>query len=278
MDRGGEAIFSGERAILAKDIEDSAPTSEVRVIEKELIGLGNYGDVYEARIDLAGKELWLAIKDFSKKKEKGPKYAMESLKKFLMLKEAKVPTFITYRININNPSEIFMSLGGFKRGELFFGTANNSVDAIKLKQDPVTEISDVGSFYENCYEILKRSSEARISLPNSDIFFYNFNRETKIFRAIVGDFDNIPMKESSTHPDLYDWNRENLVYSLCLTVADGLLNPYLNGDKNYIEKWKGYSDIKSLSERANRFRYDFMEGSMINDLNRALKKWSPKAN
>ncbi|MFA6106096.1 MAG: hypothetical protein WC745_00240 [Patescibacteria group bacterium] len=265
-----------ERAILAKDFEDSGRPSEIKVLEKNLIGLGDYGDIYEALIDLAGRELWLAIKDFSRKGEAGSKYARESLEKFLMLKAAMVPTFSTYRINKKNPYEIFMSLGGLKKGELFFGTANNSVDSVKLKNNPIIEISNIDDFYENCFEILKRSSESRISIPNPDSYFYGYNEDKKTLYVIVGDFDNIPLEKNLTDSNLFDWNRVKLVYSLCLITADGLLNPYLNGDRNYREKWKGYLDIKSLSERANLFSHEYAEGSMIDDLKKYLKNRSPK--
>lgn len=207
--------------------------------KQKYLGHGNYGIVNKIKVKILnqeqGKDKYFASKNFKELEKK--EYALEM---FNEVKKTGVYTWTTYR-DIVGTNSVLMTLGNDKN-VLLFSSNNNSVDASKVLENPISIIENEEEFYYDCFYSVDNLTEQALKVPDDS---YLFEYKEKKLRILTGDFDWKRKIVIRKNYDLKNLLIENLKY---------LLYALLNGRKYFWDKiflFDGFAKVikKELSKR-----------------------------
>ena len=207
----------------------------VKIISKEKIGEGGYGDVFSTEIErkLPKKNKQFAVKNFRHEED-----AQRAIEKFKTLKKNGLKTFITYRLS-KDKKNILMTNGN--KDGTFLVSFNNSESKDRLETNPIKDIDNFEQLITDMVKHAKKATDKKIGLPFDAYFFSVANTDKpgiKNIDFIIGDLDTIYYKEDILELNLADVNE----------VLCNFVNDYVHQDnkQKYLDilaaKFKKFED------------------------------------
>ncbi len=215
--------------------EESGKNSSVKVSKLiRFLGAGGYGRVLEVEVDVIDENNYentrsrrMALKQYSKDNVGRVDYLQKAQKNFSLLKAAGIPTWTTYRINLEHAAAL-MTLGTSKEGVILTANDDFNIDkhpSIELfKENPVASIQNIDDFIKSIEVILHKLYTHKLT-PDADswgIIFKQVNSDGVYnLEILIADLDslqvgNVSMIDSIDQSES-DWNytnRQNIINSL----------------------------------------------------------------
>lgn len=208
-------LHNMKKVIKAKYLDEQLKvkrSSLLSILEIKNIWWWRYGEVYKIKV-----KIWNRIREYALKEFHGKRYPPESSKNhsirvYHKLKKLGVDVGVTYReleIWKTEKRYIIMTLEN-KDGSLVFGAENLSDDDWKTRSNPITQINNLNSFYNNAYRDLKE----KVSQWNIDLFFdtYLYKYKDGNLSLKIRDFDRVDTKNLEGI-DLKKYNIREMAYS-----------------------------------------------------------------
>jgi len=225
---GPQSLTSRPEELIGKTIPFSDPnldkTTDVKINKiNRILGKGTFASwVADIEIEVANEKTEktktrnMAIKKYTED-EKVEEYILRSYDNFKILKNLKIPTWDTYRLNIKERLAL-MTLG-CKENEILFTTNDiNGPKAEPFLESPIKEIENIDEFIAQLKSILKILNENSMSL-NGDSwgFVLRSNKEKEGFyslTALAADIDFVNTHKNEDVEKIKGYNEHNLIVAL----------------------------------------------------------------
>ena len=215
--------------------EESGKDSLVKVSKLvRFLGAGGYGRVLEVEVDIIDennhentRSRRMALKQYSKDNTGHVGYLKKAQKNFRLLKGASIPTWTTYRINLEHAAAL-MTLGTSERGVIL--TVNDDFNRDKhpsvdmFKENPVVSVCNTDDFIKSIEDVLHKLFINKLT-PDADSWGIVFKPVGNIgvysLEILIADLDSLQVGDVSmidtidqSEPDWNLTNRQNIINCL----------------------------------------------------------------
>lgn len=207
--------------------EESGKDSLVKVSKYvKFLGAGGYGRVLEVEVEIVDennhentRSRRMALKQYSKDNVGRVGYLQKAQKNFRILKAASIPTWTTYRINLEHAAAL-MTLGTSESSVIL--TANDDFNRDKhpsvdmFKENPVVSVENTDDFIKSIEAILHKLYIHKLT-PDADSWGVVFkpvnNNGGYALEILIADLDSLQVGDVSIIDSMdqseSDWNAEN---------------------------------------------------------------------
>ena len=160
--------------------------AEVRILSETKVAEGSWGDIYEALVDIAGRERKFIIKKYGKKGS-ATQLASQAFEKYKKGKEAGLRVFPTFRLSGDRKS-ILMTNGSLE-DKICLGS-NTYVGMEKKGFPRIKKIDNLDEFLDRLFDEVIKAGKVGCALYLDVPFFTVTKSEPIIVDFYLGDMDN----------------------------------------------------------------------------------------
>ncbi len=198
--------------------------ADVHILQKDNIGQGSYGTVYEVEAEVGGKKRTMALKDYTE--GMAPVYTMSdqmfkeqaqrALARYGLAKKAGLKVFSTYRLE-ENGTRILMTNGN----DDTFCLASNS--ETRFKELSIAHIEKFDDLVASIFAQAVLAGEKGMIFTENDIFFFLISKtDTSKIDFVLQDFDTIDVVRKPTN-DQIQKNIQITSKALCNLISSKTL-------------------------------------------------------
>ncbi|MCL5011137.1 MAG: hypothetical protein M1127_02925 [Patescibacteria group bacterium] len=222
--------------ILSYKKTDKSKGKAVKILRSKKISEGCFGDIFRVKSEIsAEKSQKVKKRSFVVKSFDSLMDAKNALEKLILLREAGLKTYPTYRLDDDKKSILMTNLS--KKGQRVISTNTDSKDSQLIYRHQISEIENFDDLLKKMLEHAEMASKKKIFLPNDSYFFSLYkttNPSAKKMDFFIGDPDSvISKKEWDSEEEILDLNKYSLYSALSTMINTVILPPHC---LDYLEK------------------------------------------
>ncbi len=190
--------------------KDTGGKTEVEIISEKKINGGNFGNIFDAVVEIGGHKKRFIIKKYlANEWRSATQRASFAFENYSRAKKAGLRVFLTFRIGEDNESILMTT--GFKDNQICIGSKNHRrVTVESFGRPKIKEFSNLDRFLEEFFTEGLKAAHEGIEIYKDDVPFFILTKdEPTEIDFVFGDMDNLIKAVPIEHVEIRNLERLN---------------------------------------------------------------------